>query len=197
MRMARAYSFGVALSFAVLVALLPTGARSAFNRWLVDALRSASWVVAGLSALSAARDLEQRDDADGFSSLCALRGSGRGERAWAQAIATALRIAVGVCLPALAVLAVSALKSRGPALGQWLLLWTALIVGYAAALGVTLSLLARASARLLADQARFLLLAVVFAPELLRALAGWPLPSLPSAFDSLLELALAWGRAAS
>jgi hypothetical protein len=194
MRLARAYALGVALSFAVLVALLPTTDRATFDRFIVDALRSASWIVAGLSTLSAARDLEQRDDVDGFGSLFSLRGAGRRERAWSRGIAGATRIALGVSVPALTVLAVSGLKSRGPALASWLALWTLLILGYAAALGITLTLLSRGSALLLARYARFLVVCAVFVPELLRALAGWPLPSLPYACGSFLELAQAWAR---
>jgi hypothetical protein len=194
MRLARAYAFGVALSFAALVALMPSATQTTFNRYIVDALRSASWIVAGLSALSAARDLERRDDTDGFAALFALRGAGQRERAWSRVIAGAARIALGVSIPAFAVLAVSALKWRGPALGPWLALWTALIVVYATALGATLSALSRGSAMLFARHARFLLVGVVFVPELLRVLAGWPLPSLPSACSSFLDLAQTWAR---
>jgi hypothetical protein len=194
MRLARAYALGVALSFALLVALLPATTQATFDRYIVDALRSASWIVAGLSTLSAARDLEQRDEADGFASLFALRGAGRRERAWSRAIAGATRIALGVSVPALAVLMVSALKWRGPALVPWLALWTALIVVYATALGTALAALSRGSALLLARHARFLLVCAVLVPELLRSLAGWPVPSLPSLCSSFLELAQAWAR---
>jgi hypothetical protein len=197
MRLARMYSFGVALSFALLALLTPTTGRSAINGWIVDALRSASWVVAGLSALSAARELEPRDELDGFSALAALRGSAREQRSRARALATALRIALGVCVPGLAVLGVGALRSLGPALLPWLALWLAFIVAYSLVLGATLALLARASARLLAQQARLLLVCVVFVPELVRALGGFWFPSLPAACAWLLGLGEAWGRAAS
>jgi hypothetical protein len=197
MRLARMYSLGVALSFALVTLLTPTSGRGPVNGWIADALRSASWVVAGLSALSAARELEPRDDADGFSALAALRGSAREHRYRARALAIALRIALGVCLPGLVVLGVGALRSLGPALLPWLALWLAFIVAYSLALGVALSLLARACARLLAQQARLLLVCVVFVPELVRAMGGIWFPSLPAACAWLLELGEAWGRAVS
>jgi hypothetical protein len=197
MRLARAYAFGVAFSFALLAAASATAGRSSLSRFIADALSSASWVVAGLSALSAARDLERQDQADGFGPLMELRGASRRERALARTLASAGRITLFVCLPALAVLFVGALRTWEAGLLQWLARWLVLIVVYAAGLGVTLSLLARGSALLAAPHARVLLLVFVFAPELLRTVAGWPIPSLPSACGSFLTLAREWGASPS
>lgn len=197
MRLARAYAFGVALSFAALAALTPYPGRAAFNGWLGDALRSASWVVAGLSALGAARDLAQRDDADGFSTLAALRGADRRALDGARVLAAALRIALGVCVPALAVLTVAGLRSPRAELLPWLAQWGAFIVSYAAGLGVVLALLARLCSGLLAPQARLSLACLVLVPELLRAVGGLPLPSLPAACARLITFAEGFGRTTS
>lgn len=193
MRLARMYAVGVAFSFALLALLVPAASVAAFNEPIADALRSASWVVAGLSALSAARDHEQRDDADGISTLAVLRGSTREQHAVARMVASTLRIALGVCAPGLLVLLVAATRAEGPELARWFTRWAAFILLYSLGLGATLSMLARASERLVAKQAWLVLLGVVFVPELLRTLGGVPLPSLPSACGSLIALAESWG----
>lgn len=195
--MARLYAVGVGCSFATLALFVPTASAASFNGTLADALRSASWVVAGLSALSAARDHEQRDDADGISTLTALRGATREQRTRARTMASALRIALGVCAPGLAVLLIAGLRADGPGIAAWFARWAAFIVLYSLGLGATLSILARASERLAAKQAWLLLLGVVLVPELLRTLGGLSLPSLPAACSSLIELAEAFGRVAA
>ena len=79
----------------------------------------------------------------------------------------------------------------------WLGVWLAFIAVYSLALGATLSLLARACVRLLARDARLLLVVVTLGPELVRALGNGWFPSLPAACGSLLTLGEAWGRAVS
>lgn len=197
MRLARMYAFGVAFSFAALALLVPAASVAGFNEAIADALRSASWVVAGLSALSATRDHEQLDETDGISTLTTLRGATRAQHAWARTMAASLRIGLGVCVPGLVVLLVAMLRAEGSELTAWSTRWAMFIVLYSLGLGATLSLLARASRRLAAQQAWLILLGVVLVPELLRALAGASVPSLPAACRSLIGLAEAWGRVAA
>jgi len=128
------------------------------------------------------------------SALGTCIGAGQRERALSQFIASATRIAAGVSIPAFAVLVVSAFKSSGSGRAAWFTLWVVLITLYASGLGATLAALSRGSAWLLPRHGRFLLFCVVLVPEVLRTLAGWPLPSLPSACGSFFELAKSWAR---
>ncbi len=178
MRMARAYAIGIAVSMS-LVTLFALKAPSGLDFWLRETLVSASWAVAGLSTWSVAAPLSRRDEQQGVFTLAALRGFTSQQVSWARNAATALRIAAGVAVPALAVAWFgSALTANGP---RWLVLRTLSVLAYSAVLGGGLSLAAFSSAAIAGKGARVLLLSCVLVPELLR-LTAWPaLPTLPAA----------------
>jgi hypothetical protein len=187
MRAGRTYAIGIAVSYALLLLLLPasTDTRTA-GLVLSEALRAASWAVAGFGALSAARDLSARDRDDGLVSLA--RASGYQERDvvvshWA---AGGMRITFWLFVP-FAVLALFAgLRFSTPQALVWGVGWLGLCLVYAPLLGVTASTLSRASARLFPGHGRTALLLFVVGPHLLR-LSFPELPSLPAGFGWLLE----------
>ena len=190
MRMARVYAIGLLASFVLLIAVLPasTGPQ-VLGSVLARALGTASWIVAGLSALSAARDLRARDDTEGISTLAALRGHDARSLELSRWIATALRIAVGVGLPVLLLTLFGCLRLREPSSASWAPSWVAFVVGYSVVLGAALALLARSAAWLNPRRGRLLLALVVLLPELARLVAP-ATPSVPRAF----AWALAHGR---
>lgn len=182
MRMARVYALGLLASFALLLVVLPasTGPQ-VLGSVLARALGTASWIVAGLSALSAARDLRARDEAEGISMLAALRGHDARSLELSRLLATALRIGVGVGLPVLLLTAFGCLKVREPSPASWAPSWIAFVLGYSVVLGSAVALLARAAAWLNPRRGRLLLALVVLLPELARLVAPTT-PSVPRAF---------------
>ncbi len=187
MKTARVYAFGLAVSYGVL-ALFASGAGARAARDLVvRELLAASWVVAGLAALSLATNLSRLDAEQGVEGLLAQRGTSREELGVARWFVGARRIAFLVAASALAVCAAAALrmKSLSDAAALSALAVAAMI--YALVLGASVSALARASATLAPSNGRTLLVALVFVPHAARAL--WPdLPSIPAVFSSLLKL---------
>jgi VIT1/CCC1 family predicted Fe2+/Mn2+ transporter len=182
MRAARLYSIGMALSFGALAVFSDADQRTA--RALVEqALVSASWLVAGLSMMSATRDLEARDVDDGISALAACRGLDANARARMRSASLGLRIAIGVALPAICVVLIAS-----PRAGLvWSVGASSFALAYASVLGALLATLSHFFARFLPNAARLALLGCVLGPELLRASAFPSLPSLPSAFGWAIE----------
>src|SRR5262245_11358154 len=111
MRAARLYAFGLALSFALLIALLPASTTPASIEKLIGrALLSASWLVAGLAALAAARDLERKDREEGILALVAQRGHDLETLELSRTLAAAVLIATRIALPAALLVLVGVLK---------------------------------------------------------------------------------------
>ncbi len=143
MRAGRTYAIGISVSYALLLLLLPasTDARTA-GLVLSEALRAASWAVAGFGALSAARDLSARDHDDGSVSLANASGYRARDVLVSHWAAGAMRIAFWLFVP-FALLALFAgvrfSTSAGVDLGVGL---AAVGLVYAPLLGVTASTLA-------------------------------------------------------
>lgn len=180
MRLARLYSFGILLSFGLL-ALLATDIES-FTRLTITALKSASLVVAGLSAWASAGDLANQDKHNGLATLVGVHGVGAQHLEQARTFGAAFRTITSIALPALGIIALGAIK-----LGS--IAWAAALgVGalvYAAGLGSLLVLVARLCALLARARGKLLLLLVLLLPELGHALA----PAAPS-LSSVCSVAL-------
>jgi hypothetical protein len=187
MKTARLYAFGLAVSYGVF-ALLASGAGARAARELVvRELVAASWVVAGLAALSLSTNLARLDAEQGVDGLLAQRGTSREELGLARWFVGARRIALLVGLSALAVCAAAALRVRSVGDAVSLVAMAIAAVFYAIVLGATVSALARAAATLAPTRGRSLFVALILVPHAARAL--WPeLPSVPAAFASLLRL---------
>lgn len=186
MRTARIYALGIGASFALILSLssmraLFAGADALLHR----ALGSASWVVGGLSALSAARDLARRDHDDGVSTLACLRGYDARSLELSRVLAAASRIGIWVGGPCLALL----LLPGAHADGRWRLDWAWFIPCYALALGLALGTLSRVSARLSPRHGRLVLVAFILLPELFHLVLP-AIPSLPRAFEGALASAV-------
>lgn len=179
MRAARAYALGIALSFALLLSVVPSSARAFLAKYsLREALLGASWFVAGLSALAAARDFATvRRRA--YSSFALGYGFAQREDLLARLLVVGLRIAAGVLVPVAVVVAVARLTAARSS--AWCVAWLFAGSLYALALGAVLAGLALACSRISPRNARTLLLVVVLAPELLRYAGLSALPSLPAA----------------
>lgn len=194
MRSARAYAIGLGLSFAALVLLTaPSAQTSTLDALLTQALKSASWLVGGLSALSAARDLAERDRRDGIAVLAGGRGHDDRALELARALAASLRIAVAVALPVVGLVWLSCASAGRSGPVAWAIAWTCFAALYSASLGLTLGVLARGAALLSHRHGRLVLLGVVVVPELLRQ--SWPaLPTLAAAFGWALERGAELGK---
>lgn len=181
-RVSRLYGLGLAASFALMVVLLPGAAPVwAVSKLLVRELTSASWIVAGLAALSAARDLEQRDRDEGALALAAQRGHAPAALELSRVLATAGHIAFWVGVPALVLAVLGWFKVSDLTVWRWALAWIAFVVVYALALGLVLGVLARVAARASRQRGRTVLVVLILVPELVRV--AWPVvPSVPSAF---------------
>lgn len=188
-RSARLYSIGIGLTFTILIALAPRPSTT----WLIDrlvlqALLSASWVVAGLAALACARNLASKDREEGVLSLVEQRGHAAKSLEFSRALAAALLIAVRVGFPVLLVLSVGWFKAGDWALFGWFFGWSGFVVIYALALGLTLGVLARVAAHISPERGRIVLVLLIFLPELGRVLLP-TLPTVPSVFGWALERA--------
>jgi hypothetical protein len=187
MRTARVYAFGLAVSYGVLAVIASGAGARAARDLVVRELVAASWVVAGLAALSLATNLSRLDAEQGVEGLLAQRGTSREELGLARWFVGARRIAFMVAFSALAVCASAALRIRSLSDAGALLALALSAVIYSLVLGAAVSALARAAATLAPSNGRSLFVALIVVPHAARAL--WPsLPSVPAAFSSLLGL---------
>ncbi|MFO7181592.1 MAG: hypothetical protein DIU78_023015 [Pseudomonadota bacterium] len=187
MRIARLYGVGIAASYGVALALVPADVRlETAPDLLRRALAATSWIVAGFSGLSLARDLAVRDRSDGIEMLAALRGYDARQLELARSVAGALRIAMWSAAPIVALALLVAASSgtlRGVLLGAS---FTGFALVYAALLGVTVAALSRAGAGLSPRRGRLVFAAFILLPHAAR-LVSPSTPSVPAAFAWLLE----------
>jgi hypothetical protein len=179
------YGIGVGISYAAVAVFAPPSTTGAAKLW-VRCVATASWV-AGVGALSLARDLAARDATSGLSNLSRLRGFGEAELERARTVAGALRLGSTVLVPGLIVslgLLVSFHTLHGALMALSL---SVLTLPYAALVGGSLAPLARACHRWLPGRGRLLLLAITLGPWLLGSGLHAQVPSLPAAFGWLLE----------
>ena len=184
-RLTRVYGIGIGLSYAVTLFVLSAPPGLALKLW-ARALATVSWV-AGVGALSLARDLVSRDTQQGLVSLARLRGFGAPALERARALAGAIRLSGAVAAPGLIVALAALLHFRTFAAASFALALALLTLPYAALLGTALALLARLSSHLLPGRGRTLFLALALGPWLLASGTNSSLPSLPAAFSWLLE----------
>ena len=185
LRLGRLYGFGIGISYAAVAMFAPPSTGGAAKLW-VRCVVTASWV-AGVGALSLARDLSARDTAQGIVSLSRLRGFGEAQLERARTLAGALRLAGTVLVPGL-ILALGLLLRFRTWHGALVALSLAVLtLPYAALVGGTLAPLARACNRWLPGRGRLLLMAITLGPWLLGAGLDAHVPSIPAAFGWLLE----------
>lgn len=184
LRLGRIYGIGIGVSYAIVALVAPPESGGAAKLW-VRCVATASWV-AGVGALSLARDLAARDATQGLITLSRLRGFGPAQLERARALAGAIRLGSTVLVPGW-ILALGLLVSFHTLRGALVALALAVLtLPYAALVGGTLAPLARACSRWLPGRGRLLLLAVTLGPWLLGSGLGTPVPSLPAAFGWLL-----------
>jgi hypothetical protein len=185
LRLTRLYAFGIGVSYSALLFATSSEPSAATSSW-VKCLTTASWV-AGLGALSLARDLAERDTLQGVVGLARLRGFGPQPLEQARAVAGAIKLGLTVALPGIMLSLTTLVVERsvsGLFTGLALLGFSVL---YAALFGASLSLLSRACARALPTRGRLLFAAVVLGPWLFASGVDAELPSLPGAFAWLLS----------
>jgi hypothetical protein len=185
LRLGRLYSFGVGISYAVFLFVGPASLGASTKLW-ARALATASWV-AGVGALSLATELAARDTLQGLTGLVRLRGFGELQMERARTVAGALRLTTTVLVPGLMLALAVSLRFRTLQGAAVALALAVLSLPYAALVGGSLALLARACSRWLPGRGRLLLLALVLGPWLLGSGMALPLPSVPAAFGWLLE----------
>lgn len=184
LRLTRLYAAGIGFSYSALVFMAPLQEGAVPGLW-VKCVGMASWV-AGLGALSLARDLAERDTAQGLTGLARLRGYGDAELERARAIAGALKLGLTVALPGAMVALTATLRHRdlsGALITLSLLLFSVL---YAAVFGTSMALLARACSRVFQARGRLLFSAIVLGPWLFASGIDAKLPSIPWALGWLL-----------
>jgi hypothetical protein len=185
LRLGRLYGIGIGISYAIMAVVASPATGGAAKLW-VRCVATASWV-AGVGALSLARDLAARDATQGLIGLSRLRGFGPAQLERARALAGAIRLGSTVLVPgwicALGLL-ISFRSLRGALVALAL---AALTLPYAALVGGTLAPLARACSRWLPGRGRTLLLALTLGPWLLGSGLGASVPSIPAAFGWLLD----------
>jgi hypothetical protein len=185
LRLGRLYGFGIGISYAAVAFFAPPSPGGAAALW-VRCVTTASWV-AGVGALSLARDLPARDSAQGLTSLSRLRGFGEAQLERARTVAGAIRLSSTVLVPGW-ILALGLLLRLRTLNGALLALaLAALTVPYAMLVGGSLAPLARACSRWLPGRGRMLLLALTLGPWLLGSGLQLHVPSLPGAFSWLLD----------
>jgi hypothetical protein len=186
-RAARVYAYGVALSFALLMLFAGSpDRRQALHNLLFDALGTLSWVVGGMVGLSAARNLEARDDDDGISALARQRGHGARELEQARLLATTARIARLIIVPGVLLALIAMLRIRTLAALPWCVYLGVVPIAYGLLLGAGVALLARGSARLVPSHGRGLFAILAIVPELLRQTFS-DMPSVPAFYGYLLR----------
>jgi hypothetical protein len=178
-RAAATYGTGIALSYALAIALDPARTAPLLDR----AFTTLAWVPGAVIALVAARDADGPDGASGASVLARQRGFGEEELSRARVLGTALRIArvVGVRALLLALFAASRAPDGALAGARWVLG----AAGLAVVLGAVLSLLSRLAAAVLPERGRLLLMASAAIASAL----GLIWPGAPSLGDFLGSLA--------
>jgi len=183
LRVARAYAFGVFLSYALLLVLFRGADQAELARSFVRAaLEALSLVVGALSALGAAQASAQAAEG-GVSALAEQHGFSRRALLGAEFVVAARRIVLLVGLPGLA-LVVVALACGQPF--HWAFVTFGGVLLYATLLGTCLAALAQAAAELWPAHPRTLLSALVVVPYLLAQLQP-NAPNLPDFFGSLLD----------
>lgn len=187
MKSARLYALGLGASYALFALLASGSGARAARELVVRELATASWVVGGLVALSLATNLEKLDVEHGVEALLAQRGATRETLSWARFYVGARRIARLVGLSALAVCAAALLRVKTSSDALALAALTVASLGYALALGVVVSALARGAVALAPERGRTLFVAFIALPHAARALFP-ELPSVPATFDALLRL---------
>jgi hypothetical protein len=184
LRLTRVYGVGVGISYALLALGIGSEPQLAAALW-ARCLSTASWV-AGVGALSLARDIATRDEMQGVTSLARLRGFGDRALERARTLAGAIRLSSAIVLPGVLVAFAAMVKLRtvpGALHGLTLALLT---LPYAALLGSALALLARLSSRLLPGHGRWLFIGLTLGPWLLALATDTSIPSLPGACGWLL-----------
>lgn len=177
-RAAGTYGTGIAVSYAIAMALDPSATAALLDR----AFTTLAWVPGAVIALVAARDADGTADEGGAALLARQRGYAPVELARARLLGTALRIArvVGVRALLLALFA----ASRAPEAKLVEARWALGAVALAVVLGAVLAPLSRLAARLLPERGRFLLIAGAALASALGAI--WPsAPSLGDFFGAL------------
>lgn len=196
MRAARVIGFMIAAGGLILLFVVSgTRGRDALHVVVVRTLAWLSWSVGSIAALSATRDFAALDERDGIAALALERGYSERELGAARTAASVRVITGLLAVPALAVsMGALALSSSTGLLVPRVLLALG-VLGYVAALGLALGIVARWSAAASPTHARVLLAVIVLGPELARA--AWPhVPSLPAGFAWLLERLVSVGAAA-
>ena len=185
LRLGRLYGIGIGVSYAILEWTSAESFGASAKLW-ARAMATATWV-AGVGALSLARDLSERDTTQGLTSLARLRGFGEAKLERARSVAGALRLSKTVATPGL-ILALATLLRFATLQGALVALSLALLtLPYAALVGGVLAPLARSCSRWLPGRGRLLLLAIVLGPWLLGMGLGVFVPSIPAAFTWLLQ----------
>jgi hypothetical protein len=177
-RAAGTYGSGIAVSYAIAIALDPSATATLLDR----ALTTLAWVPGAVIALVAARDAGGVENSSGEAELARLRGFGPTELSRARLLGTALRITrvIGVRALLLTLFAASRAAENGLTEARWVLGVAVLAV----VLGAVLALLSRLAAALLPERGRFLLMAGVALTSVLGVL--WPAaPSLGDFFGAL------------
>lgn len=177
-RAASTYGTGIAVSYAIGIALDPAAAAPLLDR----ALTTLAWVPGAVIALVGARDADGAEVAGGPAHLARSRGFGAAELTRARLLGTALRITrvVGLRAFLLALFAASRASENAAAEARWVLGAAAVAV----VLGGVLALLSRLAAAVLPERGRFLLLAGAAVASVVGVL--WPAaPSLGGFFGAL------------
>jgi hypothetical protein len=183
--MGRAYGIGIGVSYGVLALIGSPSATTGSKLW-EHAVATASWV-AGIGALSLARDLSERDAVQGVSSIARLRGFSEHELERARTFAGAERLASTVLAPGLIVALALLVKYQTLRGALTALALAVLTLPYAALVGGVLAPLARACSHWLPQRGRWLFSALTLGPWLLGLGLQQALPSLPLAFSWLLD----------
>jgi len=183
--MGRAYGIGIGASYGALALVGSPSAFTASKLW-EHAVATASWV-AGIGALSLARDLSERDAVQGVSSIARLRGFSESELERARTLSGAERLASTVLVPGLVVALALLVKDQTLRGALTALTLAVLTLPYAAVVGGVLAPLARACSHWLPGRGRWLFSALTLGPWLLGLALPAALPSIPLAFSWLLD----------
>lgn len=177
-RAAGTYGSGIAVSYALAIALDPSRTAALLDR----AFTTFAWVPGAVIALAAARDADGSDDASGAALLARQRGFGAEELSRARLFGTGLRIARVIGLRALLLALFAA--SRAPESPLVEARWVLGAVALSVVLAAVLAPLSRLAARLLPERGRVLLLAGAALASALGVI--WPAaPSLGDFFGTL------------